>query len=97
MFSDKTYHCVCHGCGRQHDHVSKFLSVPMSIGVDLPDGRKLALPALGCEECRNSPIKGDDHPIRRAWLHGMTPEARSRATTEVLARVEREGNFWEAR
>lgn len=98
MFSDKVYHCICHGCGRLHEHVSQFLSVPGLFGVDLPDGRKLALPMLGCETCRAIPrdeANPDAHPIRRAWLKGMTPEARERAQREVLERVEREGEFWQ--
>lgn len=82
MFTRKTYVVVCHGCGRFHEYVSEFISAPMSIGFE-PDaqGRRWIVPNLGCPECLADPTK----PIREAFYHGMSSEARARATREFNA------------
>lgn len=82
MFAPKNYVCCCHGCGRIHVLVSPFMSSPLLVAVTYPDDpQPVALPAHGCPECMALP-KGDDHPIRRAFAHGMTSEARARACEE---------------
>lgn len=85
MLSEKTYILVCHGCGKFHEKKSCFMSTPLSIGFTGTGDRLMtwAVPAMGCPDCMavQTPNR-DDHPIRRAWLNGMTPEARERANRE---------------
>lgn len=93
MFTKKTYILVCHGCGRFHEKESEFLSVPFSIGFDVPNtNNRWSIPALGCPECMATPRtmgpngKEDrsKHPIANAFDNGMTLEARARANSEFL-------------
>lgn len=79
MWGPKAYTVVCHGCGAIRQEVSSFLSSSLSIGAKLDDGRMLCVPAWGCRACVTDPAK----PIRHAFDHGMTAEARARFESEI--------------
>lgn len=81
----KTYVCVCHGCGAFHEVKAEFLSAPQGIAFATGDNREWRLPTIGCPDCMavpRDPGNPDEHPIRRAFLKGMTPAARERANRE---------------
>jgi len=91
MFKPKIYIVVCHGCGVFQECEAEFLSSPLALSFDDPDtlNRTWSIPCLGCANCMSIPIHGDgdDHPIRKAFRHGMTKEARERAKQEFLLRL----------
>lgn len=102
MFTNKNYHCICHGCGTYHIKVSEFMSVPMMFAVDVPDGKRLALPCLGCKTCmgkirdeNGKPLPRELNPIARAFDKGMTPAAIENAKTTILALYEADPKFYE--
>jgi hypothetical protein len=84
MFDEKDYVCICHGCGTIHIKKSCFMSVPMSVGVEAPDGRQWCLPALGCSTCMATNRGTEENPIRNAWKNGMTPAAYQNAQKNFL-------------
>ena len=75
--------CVT-AAGRFREIESSFLSSSLLIGFDI-EGGSWAVPAYACVECRNEPsVIGPDGRyvgrVRDAFLYGMTPDARARAT-----------------
>lgn len=85
MFTEKIYILVCHGCGRFHEQRAQFLSAGSALAFESTSRKdvKWVVPTLGCEDCLHTHTDNpDDHPIRKAFLHGMTPEARDRANRE---------------
>lgn len=88
MFTPKVYVCVCHGCGKIHEKVSEFMSVPMSFRFpDDSEGKHWSFPCLACPDCMKLPHtspnrKEDLNPIVRAFEDGMTSGARMRALAE---------------
>lgn len=93
--SPKTYILVCHGCGAFHELETAFLSSPLAISFDVPGEprRSWCVPMRACPTCHAIVTeRREDHPIARAFAHGMTPEARARANREYsetwLARLE---------
>ena len=60
----KTYHCICHVCGRQFDHQSEFLSA----GSKAVDGRSLAV--LTCIDPATRQTVHSQQEIRESWNAG---------------------------
>lgn len=94
MLSPKLYILVCHGCGAFFELEASFLSSPLAIQFEVPgEKRSWCVPMRGCPTCAAIVTeRREDHPIARAFAHGMTPEARARANREYaetwLARLE---------
>ena len=94
MFGVKDYVCCCHGCGAVHIVKSSFMSSPLSIGVYAPNGQQWSLPAHSCTECASPALRErfkdnmDEHPVRKAYLNGLTPESRDRLNREFAEKFD---------
>lgn len=97
MFTPRDHVVVCHGCGSFHIIRTAFLGSALSLSFNQQDGdtrRVWVVPAHACPTCHAIKTdKREDHPIARAFNHGMTPEARALANTqftEWLPRLEQQ-------
>ncbi len=92
MFAPQDHIVVCHGCGAFHVLRTSFLSSPMAIGFEstMVDGRSWAVPCRACPTCHAiKTATRDEHPIARAFDHGMAAESRARANREFAETWER--------
>jgi hypothetical protein len=92
MFDERDHICCCHGCGAFHVVRSRFLGAGLLLRFDSTQrpGVLWAVPAHACPTCHAlKPERIEDHPIRRAFDHGMTAEARARADREFREQWER--------
>lgn len=83
MFSERSYICVCHGCGTFHVVRSSFLSCPLSIGFKgSREGVTWCVPALGCNDCKAEKAEGHTGRIAMAFDKGMAPASYARAVSQ---------------